>query len=300
MVSVIIPCYNCEGFVSRAINSILKQSYQDLDIYLVDNNSTDNTLKVIREFESNYPNKIAVLSQEKKGACAARNKGLEMAKGDWIQFLDADDEILPGKIERQVNMVSQTGAELVVGNYLYQITGANGKTRTREYEADADVWKGLITSNLGCTNANFFKKDLLLKINGWNEDLSSSQEYDLMFRLLSAGARILHDKDYLTIVYKLPDSVSQTKDKSKLAQIVENRIELRLKIREFLKKERKLNLELKQRIDYYIFNELKRHAYQIPKYVLSVLMKKNPGLPYKYLSVIYFRLLKALTGIQRQ
>ena len=91
MVSVVIPCYNCESFVSRAIESVLHQKYTDWELILVNNNSKDNTQKVLDDYQKKYPDKIRTFVEMKKGGGAARNKGLSEAKGEWIEFLDADD-----------------------------------------------------------------------------------------------------------------------------------------------------------------------------------------------------------------
>ena len=92
MISVIIPCFNSEEYITRAIESILKQSYTNYEIILVNNNSTDNTYNILQEYAKKKAGLVNVFNEYKKGAPAARNKGLSEAKGEWIQFLDADDE----------------------------------------------------------------------------------------------------------------------------------------------------------------------------------------------------------------
>ncbi|WP_221391332.1 glycosyltransferase family 2 protein [Dyadobacter sp. NIV53] len=117
MVSIVIPCYNCESFVSRAIESVLNQHYTDWELILVNNNSKDKTQKVLDDYQKKYADKIRTYMELKKGGGAARNKGLSEAKGEWIEFLDADDELLPDKLERQLELLKEHNAHLVSSSF---------------------------------------------------------------------------------------------------------------------------------------------------------------------------------------
>ena len=103
-VSVIIPTYNCDRFLPEAIDSVLMQTYQDYEIIVIDDGSTDQTCQVL-EF---YQNKIRYFYQENQGSAVARNLGIKQAQGEFIAFLDADDFwILPEKLAEQVNCFEQ-------------------------------------------------------------------------------------------------------------------------------------------------------------------------------------------------
>ncbi len=156
-VSVIIPCYNAQEFIHRAVESVLRQTYKDWELLLVDNNSTDNTLSLLRKYEQEHPGKVKVLQEFKKGAPAARNLGLQLAEGSWIQFLDADDELFPDKLERQVNTYARQ-SDLVIGNFnrVVRIKGVNVKIAKKPYTHN--VWASLVTARLGITSANLWKK----------------------------------------------------------------------------------------------------------------------------------------------
>ena len=90
LISIIIPAYNSEKFIASTIQSALDQTWSNKEIIIVDDGSTDATLQVAREFEFANEN-IKVYTQRNAGACSARNKGFSLSKGDYIQFLDADD-----------------------------------------------------------------------------------------------------------------------------------------------------------------------------------------------------------------
>ena len=211
MISVIIPCFNSERFIARAIESVLKQTYKNYEIIVVDNNSSDNTISIIYDYRNRYPSIIAVLHEYKKGAPAARNKGLCEAKSEWIQFLDSDDELLQTKLERQMEIADSSGVDVVVGSsYTYKVNKNKLEKSIRYTESD-NVWKGLLTSKLGITSANLWRRKALLAVNGWDENRNSSQEYDLLFRLLKSGFTIGFCPDLLTIVHINPNSISNSR-----------------------------------------------------------------------------------------
>src|SRR5439155_25020344 len=95
LVSVIIPCYNAGRWVGDAIRSALNQTYTNVEIIVIDDGSTDDSLEVIRAFKDKVRWKTGV----NHGPCAARNLGLGLAQGEWVQFLDADDLLHPQKIQ---------------------------------------------------------------------------------------------------------------------------------------------------------------------------------------------------------
>src|SRR5258708_3350067 len=101
LVSILIPCYNAEGWIAQAIESALQQTWPEKEIIVVDDGSTDNSLAIIRQFDPN----IHWESRPNLGGNAARNRLLELARGEWLQYLDADDYLLPEKVSRQVQFV---------------------------------------------------------------------------------------------------------------------------------------------------------------------------------------------------
>ncbi|NCD72398.1 glycosyltransferase family 2 protein [Mucilaginibacter agri] len=256
MISVVIPCYNCEKLIYRAVNSVLLQTYTDYEIILVDNNSTDDTNDVIHDIQLMHPGKVTCYFEGKKGAPYARNRGLLEAKGEFIQFLDADDELTSDKLERQVAIASQSNADVVVGGsaLLYE-TGKGGYKKHIKHP-DKDIWAGLINSNLGITSANLWRKSSLSSVGGWDGHLTSSQEYDLLFRLLKNGAKIEVDDAVSAIIFKSDSTISKSNNIKKQEEIILNRITLREQIKTFLFQAGLLSAELKRMADTYIYNEL--------------------------------------------
>jgi len=123
LVSVIIPFWNTAGFLAEAIDSVLDQNYPNCEIVLVDDGSTDGSLKIAQEYSQRYPGKISILhhaGRQNCGISASRNLGLSRANGKYVCFLDSDDVFLPGKLDLEVAILKANPEAVVVcGAYYY-------------------------------------------------------------------------------------------------------------------------------------------------------------------------------------
>ena len=124
LVSVIIPVYNVEKYIERTLKSVFKQTYSNIEIVLVDDQSIDNTAEIIKRNQETHPEIVYFLQPRNMGAGYARNKALELARGQYVAFLDADDMWKPTKIEKQVRLLEEkrgsfcfTAIEMVDGEY---------------------------------------------------------------------------------------------------------------------------------------------------------------------------------------
>lgn len=109
LVTVIIPCFNSELFIQDCIRSVLQQSHKNIEIIVIDDGSTDNTLLQMEGFAS----RITILRKENEGAASARNLGMQYSNGEYIAFLDSDDIWLPEKIEKQMRLITGKNLDLV-------------------------------------------------------------------------------------------------------------------------------------------------------------------------------------------
>jgi glycosyltransferase involved in cell wall biosynthesis len=119
MISVVIPAFDAGRFIGRAIDSVLAQTYRDYDIIVVDDGSIDNTAEVVKT----YGSKVSYIYQENAGDGAARNAGIKAAKGEWIAFLDSDDEWLPEKLQLQMEMLEKHPGLYWCGTNRFQSDG---------------------------------------------------------------------------------------------------------------------------------------------------------------------------------
>jgi glycosyltransferase involved in cell wall biosynthesis len=116
LISVIVPVYNVEKYLHRCIDSILTQTNSDLEVILINDGSTDKSLEIC-EFFAVLDKRIKIINQENKGPAAARNAGINVAKGVYIGFVDADDFIEPAMYENMMNIAKNTSAEVIVTNF---------------------------------------------------------------------------------------------------------------------------------------------------------------------------------------
>ena len=127
LVSILIPAYNAEAWISDTLRSAIAQTWEPKEIIAVDDGSTDNTLAIARQFESAG---IRIVTQTHQGAAAARNKAFSLSCGDYIQYLDADDLMTPDKIARQMDMLGRSPGKLTL------LSGSWGNFRYRFYKAE--------------------------------------------------------------------------------------------------------------------------------------------------------------------
>jgi len=119
LISVIIPCYNAEKCLAIPLNSLMEQSYKNLEIIIVNDGSKDGTLEVANRF-AKVDSRIRVITQENAGVSVARNRGVDEAKGEYVMFLDADDNYTtPLAIEKLCNRLEETGADMCVCNFIH-------------------------------------------------------------------------------------------------------------------------------------------------------------------------------------
>lgn len=194
LVSVIIPLYNAERFVEETIESVLNQTYRNLEIIVIDDGSSDNSLQVANKYKSRG---IKIFSQANRGASAARNLGIQHATGDFIQFLDADDILHPDKIKNQVCiLINEDSNTLVFCKWIRFFQSAdNSQYKRQEIDKDysspfrllKDMWNGKGMVQPGAWIAS---KKLLSKAGEWNEKLSLNDDGEYFSRVILASSKV--------------------------------------------------------------------------------------------------------------
>lgn len=236
-ISAIIPAFNCEKTLERTVYSLIQQTFPPFEIIIVNNNSTDKTSLIIESLINQYPDLIIGSFEEKPGANNARNNGLELAQGNWIQMLDGDDELEPDKINDQINIIKITPETDVVYSIAKYFV-FNKITGKYEYfkksEVTPDPIRGLIQSKLGRTSTNLWKKETLEKVNFFDHEHSSSQEYFLMLKLFKTNAHFSIDYNSATRMYIQGESVSQSNHPEKTIEILTNKLIFGKQLRELL------------------------------------------------------------------
>jgi glycosyltransferase involved in cell wall biosynthesis len=184
-VSILIPCCNAERFIEQAVESALSQTIPGKEVIVIDDGSKDGSLARILRFGSS----IRVESGPNRGGNRTRNRLLALARGRWVQYLDADDYLLPEKIEQQLSDASPD-AEVLFGAVTVEESLAGGEARREVLEIpdQPDVWQLLIRWHLPQTGGSLWRRDTLRAAGGWKNDQPVCQEHELYLRLLAAGA----------------------------------------------------------------------------------------------------------------
>ncbi len=191
LVSVIIPCYNAERWIDEAIQSALNQTYSPVEVIVVDDGSSDGSWKKIQEFGS----RVIAETGPNRGGSAARNRGFVLSRGDYIQFLDADDYLLPKKIPRQVAFLEASGADVVYGDWRHEHFLPDGSSQLEEIAvsgAQEDVLSALLSGWWVAPAALLFRRHVLEKTGGWDESLAAAQDRDLFISIAMTDAKIAY------------------------------------------------------------------------------------------------------------
>jgi glycosyltransferase involved in cell wall biosynthesis len=192
LVSIIIPCYNASRWIGEAIESCLQQTYSDIEIIIIDDGSKDNSLEIIQSYAEKNKN-IIWQSIYHVGGNHARNVGLSLAQGKYIQFLDADDYILPSKIERQVTFLETTGADVVYGDWRHQYHSNNNSYTLGDIKITGqqlDILESLLGTWWVAVAALLYRRKAIK--NGWDETLNAAQDRDFFISVVMHGALVMY------------------------------------------------------------------------------------------------------------
>ena len=182
LVSVIIPSYNREKTIVRAIKSVLSQTYQNIEVIVVDDCSQDNTETVINECYANDKRVVFHRLEKNSGACVARNRGVELSRGTYVAFLDSDDAFFPEKIEKQISYLECMNASLCATDYIrYSREGNEEIVRTFSGTKDT-VYEALLYCNYITTGTLLGYRECFIK-EPFDEKLPRYQDWDLVLRL---------------------------------------------------------------------------------------------------------------------
>ncbi|TKH28855.1 MULTISPECIES: glycosyltransferase family A protein [Bacillus] len=232
LVSVIVPLYNAERYIEQTIQSILNQTYKNVEIIIIDDDSTDNSASIVKEIINIHPNEIHYIHQQNQGVSVARNTGIENATGEYIAFLDSDDLWHPTKLEKQIQSMhtNKMNACYCGHSYFYELTKSKTAIATKFIKGDiASAYLG--HQVIAQTSTWIFKKSLLIDNNirftpgcSWGEDL------EFLFKLTSI-TNVCYVEEYLTDYRILNEgNLSSKYSDYKLKTTIELEVYQRIKI----------------------------------------------------------------------
>ena len=187
LVSILIPVYNCEAWVAQAVQSALVQTWSNKEIIAVDDASTDGSWDVLQTFASVIHIERVPING---GQNVTRNRLTELSHGEWLVYLDADDELAPSSVEEKMKFSSD--AEAVYGSCEFaRFCGQRKIEAMMSVAVDhADQFVAAFHWKFPNTSAFLFRKRALVEIGGWNEQIQNCTDRELVFKLLIAGYRL--------------------------------------------------------------------------------------------------------------
>jgi glycosyltransferase involved in cell wall biosynthesis len=194
IVSIIIPCFNSSRYIEESINSARKQTHRCIEIICVDNGSIDDTISKIEKIQQE-DDRIKLLHEPRSGANYARNLGMKYSSGEYLQFLDSDDLILPQKIEIQLTKFTHKYDVIVSDRIVKDETMSREISRLEFQEIETALIPTCLSKIITTCNP-LFRKSTLEKLGGWNEDYSSAQDWELNLRLALKGAKFGYTPGY--------------------------------------------------------------------------------------------------------
>ena len=197
-ISVVIPTLNRINTLQRALDSVINQTYKPAEIIVVDNGSSDGTLKFLRE---QYP-KITILTENKIGVSSARNKGIKKSINQWIALLDSDDAWHPRKLEIQTSMLDSALKEynLIHTDEVWFRNNKHINQMKKHKKQGGYIFERCLSLCCISPSSVLFKKNILDKVGLFDESLPVCEDYDMWLKICSSE-EVLFAKDKLTYKY---------------------------------------------------------------------------------------------------
>ncbi|MFH1985710.1 MAG: glycosyltransferase [Pseudomonadota bacterium] len=292
-VSVVIPTYNCEKFLQKAINSVLSQTYSNIEIIVVDDGSTDNTKEMVNNIESNI---LRYYYQDNSGPGSARNHGIEKALGSYISFLDADDYFHPENIEYKINIfennpniewlfsdvvfVDTVGNEICLGSEYFKNDYTSNKFKEKK------IFKALLESgNFINTSGIIVRRNCFKNIGMFDENQLLHQDYLQWLRLSYAYPNFIYIKKPLSYMTRRTTSwgnigVKSFIERLKLYEKIEN--EFSREVSEIRNSWNKRVADVYNRLG---VSEMQSNKQLARKYYMKSILKK-PLQKFAYLNIL--------------
>lgn len=213
LVSVIVPCYNVQKYIQETIESILGQTYEAIELILIDDGSSDDTFTILKNYASD---RVHVIKQINSGACRARNAGLEKAKGKFIQYIDGDDIISKNKIEEELRLLGKTEDSIAVCNTIFFNDGddyrsflPNDESRFLYCTDDpvdflVNLYGGYGAGSMVSIHAWLTPRKIIDRIGPWNEEILQDQDGEYFCRAVLASKGIVYSPNGSSFYRKHP------------------------------------------------------------------------------------------------
>jgi glycosyltransferase involved in cell wall biosynthesis len=185
-ISVIIPTYNRAGTIERTIESVLKQTFKDFELLVIDDGSSDGTSEVVESCEDDRVNLFRL--DTRGGAAAARNVGIGLAKGRYVSFIDSDDQWSKDKLLSDFNILENDTGCVITSPEVAYVDEKSGKVIERQASKKSRVTQSMVLRTDCSTTIDFtVPRDVILQVGGFDERLPARQDWDLWIRITAIG-----------------------------------------------------------------------------------------------------------------
>ena len=208
LVSVVMPVYNASKYLEEAVESVLKQTYENFELIMIDDCSKDNSLEIARRYEAQDPRVRVIAGETNQGVARVRNRGILEAKGDYIALLDSDDVWVDTKLERQLRLLESEGAEIAYCSYDFIDENSNEVLKPYIVPETTNYKKMLASSVISCSTALIDSQ--LLKAHPFKPEFYH-EDYVLWMELLALPAKAVGDPMVLAHYRQVTGSRSNNK-----------------------------------------------------------------------------------------
>ncbi|MFQ4140939.1 glycosyltransferase family A protein [Chlorogloeopsis sp. ULAP02] len=205
-VSVIIPAYNAMNYLPETVDSVLRQTFTDFEVLIIDDGSSDQIVQWVCELKDPQ---VKLISQENQGVSIARNTGIAHSQGEYVAFLDADDLWTPTKLEKQVICLDQNPSVGLVHTWMVLID-CKGKSsgRVMTSNAEGNAWKQLLEKNMVACSSVMVRRCCLQTVGGFEPNLNFAEDWDMWIRF-SSHYPFAVIKEPLYYYRQVPNSLSK-------------------------------------------------------------------------------------------
>jgi len=208
LVSIVTPCYNCEKYIGEAIESVLAQTYTNWEMFIIDDGSTDNSFNIAKHF-AQKDERIKLIKQEQNnGVSIARNKAIELSKGEYLAFLDSDDLWLPEKLEKQLTFMVEKNCDFSFTRYEHIDENGESLNKIARVIKKLTYKKMLFHDFVGCLTV-MYKQNLNDKI--YHPILRNCDDYALFLKVLQHVKNAIGYNENLAKYRILKNSLSRNK-----------------------------------------------------------------------------------------
>ncbi|MDD5333373.1 MAG: glycosyltransferase [Rhodoferax sp.] len=204
LVSVLLPVFNAERYVEAALQSILNQTFGNFECIVIDDGSTDATLRILEQFQQK-DERVVLVSRENKGLVDTLNEGIKIARGEWIARMDADDIALPNRLEVQLAWIERTGAD-ICGSWV-RFFGAKDKRVLRHPLSDQAIRVGLMFGTMFAHPTVLMRTGLAKRLL-YDKQWEKCEDYDLWTRAAQLDCRMTNVPEVLLLYRQHPRQVS--------------------------------------------------------------------------------------------